>query len=162
MNENNDMNNNLNNNQDTNPEKDLSDKVIESVENFVNTTDHENDYEKEDKIKHKTEAITSYIPFVPLYYIFASKHKGSKYLTFHVNQGLLVTFAWIISIVISLLLESLFKRESMIINDIPGWVSFISYLLYSASFLLTLFGAINTVNDCSKELPLIGKIKIIK
>ena len=50
----------------------------------------------------------------------------------------------------------------MIINDIPGWVSFISYLLYSASFLLTLFGAINTVNDSSKELPLIGKIKIIK
>lgn len=155
-------NNSLNNNENNNSEKDLSDKVIESVENFVNTTDHENDYENEDKVKHKTEAIISYIPFVPLYFIFSAKHKGSKYLTFHVNQGVLVTFAWILSIIISLLLSSLFKRDSMIINDIPGWVSFISYLLYSASFLLTLFGAINTVNDSSKELPLIGKIKIIK
>ena len=57
---------------------------------------------------------------------------------------------------------TLFKRDSYIRNDIPGIISFISYLLYSICFLATLFGMINTADDSSKELPLIGKIRILK
>ena len=53
-------------------------------------------------------------------------------------------------------------KDSFIINDVPGWVSFISYLLYCCAFLLTLFGIINTTNESSKELPVIGKFRILK
>ena len=154
--------NNKNVNDNQVPEKDLSDKVIESVENFMNTADHEKDYDKNERAKHRTEAILSYIPFVSLYYIFTRKHKSSEYLKFHTNQGLLVTLLWTLCIIISTLLITLFKRDSYIRNDVPGIISFISYLLYSISFLTSLFGAINTANDSSKELPLIGKIKILK
>ena len=159
------MNDNLDNNQVNNEqvqEKDISDKVIESVDNIINTTDHISDYDKEDIKNHKTDAILSYIPFVPFYFVFTGKHKESKYLTFHANQGMLVTIVLIISIIVSILLKALFKRDSMIINDVPGIISFISYLMYSISIILMLFGMINTSNDSSKELPLIGKITILK
>ncbi len=145
-----------------NNEKNFGDKVGESFENFINTTDHDKEYDAEDKKKNKLEAIASYIPFVPLYFIITLKYKNSSYFKFHVNQGLLVTFCWVFSIFASLILSAIFKRESMIINDIPLWISLISYLLYCCSFLLTIFGIINTANESSKELPLIGKIKIIK
>ena len=141
------QNKNVNNNQNT--EKDLSDKVIESVENFMNTTDHEKDYEKDDRNVNRTAAILAYIPFVAIYYLFARKPKISDYIKFHTNQGLLVSFIWIISIVISKILKNTFIRDSYIINDIPGWVSFICYVLYCCAFLLTFFGIINTTNESS-------------
>ena len=100
------MNEDSNINKEEN-QKDVSDKVIESVENFINTTDHENDYAKEEKTKYKTEAILSYIPFVPFYFVFTRKHKESNYLTFHANQGMIVTFVWIFSIIVSVLLKAL-------------------------------------------------------
>ena len=83
-------------------------------------------------------------------------------MKFHVNQGLLVTLVFVASIILSAILHSLFTRDSFIINDIPGWVSFIIYLAYCLSFVLMMFGIICTANDESKELPLIGKLRLLK
>jgi len=141
---------------------DLGDKTISAVENFMNTTDTAGEYTDEDRKKNKANALLCYIPFVVFYFIFTGKSKNSKYLSFHSNQGLLVTFLYIVSFIITALLEVLFKKDSFIRNDIPGWVGFISYILYCISFLSTLFGIINTSNESSKELPIIGKFRILK
>jgi uncharacterized membrane protein len=141
---------------------DMADKTINAVENFMNTEDHTSEYGADEVKKYKTSSMISYIPLVSLYFVVTSKFKESKYLHFHVNQGLVVTIGWVLSFFISEMLSALFTRDSMLLNNTPGWVSFISYILYCICFLATLFGIINTVNNSSKELPLIGKIKLLK
>ena len=69
---------------------------------------------------------------------------------------------WVIVCFIEGILSALFSSDSMLRDATPGWVSFISYLLYCICFLATLYGIINTYNDSSKELPLVGKIKLLK
>ena len=141
---------------------DLGDKTIAAVENFMNTTDTASDYTLQDKKKNKTNALLCYIPLAVFYFIFTGKNKTSKYLGFHANQGLSLTLYYITAFAFSTLLKILFRKDSFIINDVPGWVGFISYVLYCIGFLLTLFGIINTSNESSKELPVIGKFRILK
>ena len=141
---------------------DLADKTISAVENFINTDDHINEHARADVNANKTNALLCYLPLVVFYFIFTGKYKNSTYLHFHANQGLIVTLFYIASVFISQLLIALFEKEGFVLNTVPGWVSFISYVLYCICFLLTLFGIINTVNESSKELPLIGKITILK
>jgi len=141
---------------------DLADKTINAVENFMNTEDHSKEYTEEDVKKNKTKAMICYIPLVPLYFVVTSKFKSSTYLKFHANQGLVVTLGWIISFFVSKMLAALFTKDSMLLDNTPGWVSFTSYILYCICFFATLYGVINTVNGSSKELPLIGKLKLLK
>ena len=151
-----------NTNTEVNKAPDLADKTINAVENFMNTDDHINEHARADVNKNKTNATLCYLPLVVFYFIFTNKYKNSTYLHFHANQGLLVSLLYIVSVVISQFLIILFEKDGLVLNTIPGWVSFISYVLYCICFALTLFGVINTVNESSKELPLIGKIKILK
>ena len=143
-------------------QNDLADKTINAVENFMNTEDHKDEYTLQDKNVNKTNCILCYIPFVVFYFLITGRHKKSNYLFFHVNQGLNVTLCYCAAIIVSELLTKIFQRDGFVLNTVPGWVSFICYVLYCACFLLSLFGVINTVNDSSKELPLIGKIKLLK
>ena len=143
-------------------EMDLGDRTIAAVENFINTTDTASEYTAQDKKKNKTFALLCYLPLVVFYIIFTGKYKNSKYLSFHANQGLNVTLFYIAVFAFASLLKILFKKDSFIRNDVPGWVGFICYVLYCCAFLLTLFGIINTTNESSKEMPLIGKFRILK
>ncbi|MBR4179006.1 MAG: hypothetical protein IKR57_06650 [Bacilli bacterium] len=152
----------VDNTQPNSSEMDLGDKTIAAVENFINTTDTASEYTAQDKKKNKTFALLCYLPLVVFYIIFTGKYKNSKYLSFHANQGLNVTLFYIAAFAIASLLKILFKRDSYIRNDVPGWVGFICYVLYCCAFLLTLFGIINTTNESSKEMPLIGKYRILK
>ena len=129
---------------------DLLDKAADSFENFIASTNHENKFDKEEAFNYKTDAIISYIPFVCLYEILINKWKKSEYLKFHVNQGLVLTLLWFLSLILN---RSFFSNI---------FISFMSYLLICCCLLLSLFGIVNTNNGESKELPLIGKIKLIK
>ena len=94
-------------------QRDLGDKTIDAVENFINTADHAREYSPEEIKKYKTSAIICYIPLAVLYFVLTKKHKESKYLTFHANQGLNTTLIWIGAVVISATLKAKFTRESM-------------------------------------------------
>ncbi len=141
---------------------DNADKIINAVEGIVNTQDHKNEFTVDEIKKFKASCMVSYIPLVSLYFVVSNKVKQSVYLKFHVNQGLLITILWVIVFFISSILKSLFTTNSLLRNSTPGWVSLISYILYCICFVLTIFGIINTYNDSSKELPLLGKIKLLK
>lgn len=149
-------------NNNNNQEPDIADKTIDAVEGFINTCDHKKEFNSEEVKKYKTSAMICYIPVVPFYYILTNKLKQSNYLKFHVNQGLNVTILCGIVFFISSVLKVIFTTNSMLRDNTPGWVSFITYILYCISFLAIIFGIINTYNNSSKELPLIGKIKLLK
>ena len=141
---------------------DIADKTIDAVEGFMDTVDHKKEFSEDEVKRYKTKAMVSYIPLISLIFILTNKTKQSSYLKFHANQGLVITIMWVIVCFIEGILSALFSSDSMLRNSTPGWVSFISYLLYCICFLATLYGIINTYNDSSKELPLVGKIKLLK
>ena len=141
---------------------DLADKTINAVENFVNTEDHKSEYNELEVKQNKTPSLLTYIPLVSLYYILSGKYKNSEYLKFHVNQGLNITILTVIVFFISETINMIFSRNSLVLNSTPVILSFIIYTLYFVIFLGILFGVINTSNGNSKELPLIGKIKLLK
>ena len=103
-----------------------------------------------------------YIPIIVLYFIVTGKYKESKYFHFHANQGLVLTLVYVFATIIANVLQIVFTKESMIINDTPMIIDLVCYVLYCVGILLTLFGIINVSNDSSKELPVVGHIKLLK
>ena len=142
--------------------RDIADKTIDAVEDFIDTKDHHKEFNSEEVKKYKTASIISYIPLVCLYYIATNKYKESNYLKFHVNQGVTITLGFVIIFFVDKILSSIFSSGSLVINNTPGLISIMLYILYFVLLLAMFFGIINTANGLSKEIPIIGKFKLIK
>ena len=142
--------------------RDISDKAISAVENFVNTSDHSHEYTTENVKADKTLSILCYIPFVSLFFLYNKKSINNKYFHFHINQGLILTITWVVVIIIAKILDSLFRKETGYVSDLPSSIYFINSCMFIACILLSIFGINNTVENKSKELPVVGKFKIFK
>lgn len=141
---------------------DFADKTINAYDNLVDTKDHVSEYTKEEIDNYRGSALLSYIPFVSLYHLATGNYKKSEFLKFHMNEGLTLTILFVIVVIISRVLTIVFRRNSLIVNDIPMVVEAIIAILYFSCMMFMLFGLLNTANNKSKELPIIGKIRIIK
>ena len=114
-------------------------------------------FEKEDIDDNKGMSILAYISWLVLIPIFAAKK--SKYAQFHANQGLILaiidTAYWIINGVITGILMVVSPIASAIVGGIMG--------LCGLGFLvLAILGIVNAASGKAKELPVIGKYKILK
>ena len=138
------------NEENNNSNKDSIDKIEERLDTIMSTENHKSKFENEDVLKYKAFATLSYIPFISILFILLNKYKLSEYLKFHINQGFILSILWIIII--------LMNRG---FNDI-SILNFTSFLLLFICLILTVFGIVNTHNKESKELPIIGKLKLIK
>ena len=160
------MNQNVNDNNKNeikDKKKDYADKTIETVEKIINTKNVSNDFTPDDVLKFKTDALISYIPFVSIYYIITSKYKRSNFLHFHTSQGLNITICTIIVFFVTKILCSVFAVDGGFDREfVPGIIEFVCYLLYVLLAFFVGFGVINTTNNQSKELPLIGKYRLLK
>ena len=96
-----------------------------------------------DADSNKLMAILAYIGILVLIPLFAAKE--SKFARFHVNQGLILL---IIEVVI------------FFIGRIPG-LSGLIWLLNLCVVVLSIIGIVNATKGQLKELPLIGKFRII-
>jgi len=140
------------------------------VKEVMNTKDTSNDYTKEDKEKNKGMAILSYILFfIPL---ITGDHKKSPYVKFHTNQG---TILWITAIGYSIIyniLTSIIKVNGNCgawfgysvggCRVTPWWVTLPLSLISLVIGIVGIIGVINAATGKTKELPVIGKYKIIK
>lgn len=124
-------------------------KAAAAQQTVVNNTD--------DAEQNKVISLFAYIGILWLIPLLAGK--DSKYARFHANQGLLLFIceaAW--SIVVSIL--------SAIFYAINFWVgSIVSSILGLASVVFLVFailGIVAAVNKQEKELPIIGKFRILK
>lgn len=118
---------------------DLSAKVA----NLNNTADTTEEYDKNDIESSKVMAALAYI----IFFIPLLAAKDSKFARFHANQGLVLFLGGLISSVVAVI-------------PILGWI--IAPLLSIAITVLAVIGIINAANGKAKELPLIGKFKILK
>lgn len=115
----------------------------EKISQLNNTADTTADYDAADIEKNKIMAVLAYIIFlIPLL-----AAKDSRFARFHTNQGLVLFIsAIIISIVAAI--------------PIIGWI--IAPIIGLLITVLAIIGIINALNGRTKELPIIGKFKILK
>ena len=120
-------------------QNDLSAKVA----NLNNTKDTTDQFDKDDIEKNKVMGLLAYI----LFFIPLLAAKDSPFARYHANQGLVLFLAAILSSVI-------------LIIPILGWI--IAPILSIVITVLAVTGIINALNGKAKELPIIGKFKILK
>ena len=123
-------------------------------ENFFtqlnDTPDTTADYTKEDIDKNKVMGVLAYLGLLVLVPLLAAK--DSKFARFHSNQGLVLLIA-----------EGICSVLSAILSLIPFWLIRLTiYLVQIALFVLAIIGIVNAASGKAKELPLIGKITILK
>lgn len=124
--------------------------------NLNNTADTTAEFDQNDITNNKAMGILAY--FGPLCFIPMLAAKESKFARFHANQGLVLFLAcvawsiayWILNIIILAISWRLY-----FISSIIGLVSLIF-------LVLAVIGIINAANGKAKELPVIGKFKLLK
>ena len=120
-------------------QNDLSAKVA----NLNNTTDTTDQFDKDDIEKNKVMGLLAYI----LFFIPLLAAKDSPFAKYHANQGLVLFICGLIASVVWII-------------PILGWI--VAPILSIVITVLAVIGIINAVNGKAKELPIIGKYKILK
>ncbi len=139
-------------------------QTIDSVaQKLGNTADHSAEYDKTDVEANKVMALLSYLGILVLVPIFAAKH--SAYVRFHANQGVVLLLGMIgysiaDGIVTAILRAILYKGLGL--WSIYSMCSSIINLLYVGFTILAIIGIINVLNGRAKDLPIIGKYRVLK
>ena len=121
-----------------------------------NTADTTADFDKADIEQNKVMGILAY--FGPLCFIPMFAAKGSKFARFHANQGLVLLIACVAWAIVSSILNSIILAISWRLYFITSIISLLSVVFA----ILAIIGIINAANGRAKELPVIGKFKILK
>lgn len=119
---------------------------------------------EEDINKNKGIAVLSYINILVLIpYFFVN---DSEFVRYHSKQGMNFLIVWLIYAIMynSLTLIHIpnYNNRWYATYETPWFILAILYVIGIALILISIIGIINVCNGRKEELPLIGKIKIIK
>lgn len=145
----------------TKRKKSVSDTLNDTLKNLGNTADYTSAYSANDINENKIFAVISYIPFICLFPVFVSSKK-SAFTKFHANQGLVLFIAellislvmWLVGFVLGLI------PFAAAILAFP--LSILSWAIELLEFAAIVYGIYIAATGKAKELPVIGKIKILK
>ena len=132
-------NNNTNTTPETPPEEPKKSGSI------LDTPDTTADYDPADIEKNKGMTILAYIGILVIIPILAVK--DSPYTRYHCNQGLILLICGVIAGVIGAI-------------PVLGWI--LGGILGLVVFVLFVLGLLNAINGRAKELPVIGKYRLLK
>ena len=122
------------------------------VNELMQSEDFTKNYDIQDINANKPMGILSYIGILVLVPIFTARE--SKFAMFHAEQGITLCIgAHIIAFL------------SIIFGLIPvvGWIfSLLFGLVGLALFVLMIIGIVNAANGQAKQIPVLGKIRLIK
>ncbi len=131
--------------------KDFAQNVSDKISDLGNTTDTTSDFLPEDIAENKLMGVLAYLGILVLVPLFAAKE--SKFARFHTNQGLVLEIVQFLATVLIGILGRL---------PVVGLiVSILASILKIGFFALSVNGIINVVNGKAKELPIIGKFRIL-
>ena len=134
------------------PQHDFSQKL----QNLNNTADTTAEFDAQDIAGNKVMAVLAYLGILVLVPIFAAKQ--SKFARYHANQGLMLLITSIAYSIVYGILSSIILAISWRLYFITSILSLVSLVF----FVLCIIGIINAANGKAKELPLIGKFRILK
>lgn len=121
---------------------------------MLNTPDFTNDYDQAEVQQNKVMAFLGYIP--PLFFLPLCCTQGSKYARFHANQGLVLLIVYAAVSVVVGIMSAIFTAIGV------GFVGTLFGALEIVPVLLSVFGIVNTCKGKTRELPVIGGIRILK
>ena len=125
----------------------------EKIQALNNTADTTNEYDPQDIEKNKVMAILAYLGILVLVPLFGAKE--SRFARFHTNQGLILCIVGIaLYIIVRILLAISWKLAAI--------VGIFLWIIEIAIFILAIIGIINAAKGRAKELPLIGKFRVLK
>lgn len=122
------------------------------VNSFFDTPDTTAEYDSKDIQDNKIMAVLAYIGILLLIPLFAAKN--SKFARFHVNQGLPLMIVGLAIGIISIPLGLI-----PIVRIITGIIFGLAGICV---LVLAILGIVNAATGKAKELPLVGKFKILK
>ncbi|MBP5312485.1 MAG: zinc ribbon domain-containing protein [Clostridia bacterium] len=124
----------------------------EKIDELKNTKDSTSEFDQNDITQNKGMTILAYLSWLVLIPLFAAKE--SKFARFHCNQGIVLAIA-----------EAIIWVTFGILSCIPyvGWIfSIINSLLSVVCVVFAVLGIVNVAKGKAKELPIVGKFKILK
>lgn len=137
-------------------ENEKQESIEEKLNALNDTADTTAEYDKVDIEQNKGMAVLAYLGILVLIPLFAAKE--SKFARFHSNQGLLLCIAAIAYSIVYTILSPIIIAISWRLSIIVSLLG-----LFSLVFLvLAIIGIINAANGKAKELPVIGKYKLLK
>ena len=120
------------------PAEDFGSKVSQ----LNNTPDTTSSFDVDDVKANKGMAVLAYFWILVLIPILA--RKDSPFARYHSNQGLILLICWVIS--------GLLGRIWGLLGTITGIICFILFII----------GIVNAANGRAKELPRVGKFRLLK
>ena len=124
--------------------------------NLFSVVDHTAEFEAQDIQNNKVMSILAFIGPLVLVTIFAAK--DSKSARFNANQGLVLLILEAAGSITFGIISAILSKLPFIrwIPDTLGW------LWGVACTVLAVFGIVNAARGFVKELPIIGRFKILK
>ena len=128
---------------------------------FTEGEDFSRAYRTQDVAGNKTAAVLCYLPLVCLYPILF-RTRTSAYVRFHANQGLVLFLTEILFSLVVWLLDSLVLPLPVIGAILSLPLAIAVWALRLVFIALTVIGVYRAYTGRAKQLPLIGKITLIK
>ncbi|MBR2847919.1 MAG: zinc-ribbon domain-containing protein [Clostridia bacterium] len=119
--------------------------TVDSVKELNNTKDTTAEFDPADIEKNKILCLFSYLGILFLIPLLACQ--DSKFARYHVNQGIILFLADLII-------------GAVAIIPILGWIA--AGVGGIVIFVLMIIGIVNAVQGRAKELPIIGKFRLLK
>lgn len=129
----------------------------EKIAGLNNTEDNTADFDPQDIANNKAMSVLAYISWLVLIPIFGAK--GSKFARFHANQGLVLAVTEIIWWIAKSILAGIFLAISWWIGSVISTVFWLADIVF---VILAIIGIVNAAKGRAKQLPVIGKIKLLK
>ena len=131
---------------------------------IVNGTGTSQEFDAEDINQNNVMAVLSY--FVILFLIPLLAAPNSKFARFHANQGLVLCILSVVSAIVIGIISAILTALMFFSLSAAAIVGGLFGLIWAAYgifvFVLAIMGIVNAAQGKAKELPIIGKFKIIK
>jgi uncharacterized membrane protein len=145
------------------PSQPANDDFGSKLTNLNNTADSTAGFDKSDIEQNKVMAVFAYLGILVLVPLFAAKE--SPFARYHANQGLILCIAMIGWTIIDGILTAILRTvlwSSLGLWSIYSLCGIVLNLVYIVFTVLVIIGILNALNGRAKELPFIGKYKLIK
>lgn len=145
--------------------KDVWSKIVAWFKKELNTPDYTSMLDPRDVRDNKVFTIFAYLGLFVLIPMFAAP-KNSKYSRYHANQGLVLLLCNVAYSILSWLLNLIklpvYRYGFYAGKATPVFISVILWIIWLPILALTIYGIVNAARGKCRDLPFIGKFKLLK
>ncbi len=140
----------------------MSDNTENKFSQLNNTADTSAEYDSKDIEQNKMLSLFAYLGILIVVPLFGAK--DSKFARFHCNQGLilliaLIGWAVVYNVLMAIFRVIMFNGALWRVYSLLGMILGLVYIVFT---VLAIIGIVNALNGKAKELPLIGKYKLLQ